>query len=102
MNSTHNLMFSAAVIGIFSLFIFIIYGDNGLAELNSMKKSRDSLVQKNQELVHKNMAFYRDIEKLRTDLDYIENVARQELGLIGKNEMIFKFVKDNQKDFMKK
>ncbi|MDM8537289.1 septum formation initiator family protein [Desulfobacterales bacterium HSG17] len=98
MNSTHNIMISAAIIGILSLFVFILFGDNGLAELDMMKKSRDSLIKKNEVIIHKNMALYRDIERLRTDLDYIENVARQELGVIGKNEMIFKFIKTDQKN----
>lgn len=95
MNSKYNLMLSAAIIGILSLFIFIIFGDNGFAELDMKKKSRDSLIKKNEILIHKNMALYRDIERLRTDMDYIENVARKELGLIGKNEIIFKFIENN-------
>ena len=99
MNPKHSIMISASIIGIFFLFVFIVFGDNGLAELEMMKKSRDSLIKKNEDLIHKNMALYRDIERLRTDLNYIENVARQELGVVGKNEIIFKFVKNSNTFF---
>jgi cell division protein FtsB len=33
---------------------------------------------------------YNEIERLKNDDKYIENIARQELGMIGKDEMILK------------
>ena len=36
---------------------------------------------------------YTEIERLKHDPEYIENVARRELGMIGKNEVIFKVEK---------
>jgi cell division protein FtsB len=79
-----------AVIVILSLFLFIIYGDNGLAELKMMKKSRDSMVWKNQIMIQKNLSLCRSIERLKSDAAYIENTARRELGMVGKNEIIYK------------
>ena len=33
---------------------------------------------------------YREIDRVKNDLKYIENVARQELGMVGKDEVIFR------------
>jgi cell division protein FtsB len=33
---------------------------------------------------------YREIDRVKNDLKYIENVARQELGMVGKDEVILR------------
>ncbi len=71
--------------------LLIIFGDKGFADLNMMKKVRDGLKEKNNSLMQENLSLYRSIERLKTDPAYIEFIARQELGVIGKNELIFKF-----------
>ncbi len=58
-----------------------------------LKKTRDGLKDKNEMLVQENISLYRSIERLKNDLVFIENVARQELGVVGKNEIIFKISK---------
>jgi len=85
------------VIGaLFSLLLFIIFGENGVVDLHMLKMERDSLLKRNAELSQENLSLYREIERLRNDPKYVENVARQELGVIGKDEVIFK-VKEKQK-----
>ena len=49
------------------------------------------LVQENETLALENLHLYNQIERLRRDPEFIENVARQELGMIGTNEIILKF-----------
>jgi cell division protein FtsB len=85
-----NMLISAAILAIFSMFLMIIFGDKGLADLNMLKKSRDGIIEKNEILIQENISLYRSIERLKKDPEFIENVARQELGVIGKNEIIFK------------
>ncbi len=50
----------------------------------------------NQSLREKNAAMKEEIEKLKSDQKYLEEVARKRHGMVKKNEMIFEF-KDNQK-----
>ncbi len=96
MSSKHNILIALAILSLFSMLLFIAFGENGFADLNLLKMERDSLLKKNEELVKKNLALYREIERLKNDPKYVENVARQELGVIGKDEIIFK-VKKNGK-----
>ena len=85
-----KIMLSVAVLILFALWSLIIFGDNGLAELKFMRQERDELVEKNEQIARKNLSLFREMERLKHDLSYIENVARQQLGFIGKGEIILK------------
>jgi len=90
MSSKQQILLSLITLALFSLLWFVIFGDNGLADLKALKKEKDTLVERNAELTRENLSLYREIDRLKNDPAYIENTARQELGLIGKDEMIFK------------
>ncbi len=90
MSSKQQILLSLIILVLFSLLWFVMFGDNGLADLKVMKNERDTLVERNAELTRGNLSLYREIDRLKNDPEYIENTARQELGLIGKDEMIFK------------
>jgi len=75
------------------MLFFIVFGENGLVDLNRLKAERDGLLKKNAELSRKNLSLYHEIERLKNDPKYIEDVARQELGVIGKDEVILKVKK---------
>jgi len=73
--------------------MFTLFGENGLADLYRLKTERDILLKKNDELIRKNLSLYREIERLKNDPEYVENVARNELGVIGKDEVVIKLKK---------
>ena len=79
-----------AIFIIFSMLLLIAFAENGLVDLNYLRKERDRLVEKNESLARDNLVLYNEIERLKNDDKYIENIARQELGMIGKDEMILK------------
>jgi cell division protein FtsB len=68
-----------------------VFGSNGLLDLNRLKKERDTIIKKNDLIRKQNLALLREIDRLNHDMDYIESVARRELGLIGKDDVILKF-----------
>ncbi|MBL0717535.1 MAG: septum formation initiator family protein [Desulfosarcina sp.] len=72
------------------LIMAAIFGSNGLLELNQATKKRDMIIKKNNIIQSHNLALYREIERLKHDQDYIEAVARRELGMIGKDDIILK------------
>lgn len=80
-----------ALVCMCGLFVLIVFGKNGLVELIRLKSTRQSIIEKNESLVQENMQLYRTIDRLQNDLSYVENVARQELGMIRSDELIFKF-----------
>ena len=73
---------------IFCLSLMIIFGDKGLADLNFQKKNLKGLIKKNDAIMRENLSLSRSIERLKSDPDFIEHEARNELGMIRKNEMI--------------
>lgn len=101
MSSKQKILLSLATVGLLLMFLSILFGDNGLADLNLLKSKRDSLVEENARLVQENRSLYRKIDRLRHDLEFIEHVARQELGVIGKDEVILKFKKDRNQESKK-
>ena len=72
------------------MLLFIVFGENGLTDLYKLKMEKDNLLKKNDELKKENLSLYREIERLKNDPGYVEDVARKELGVIGKDEVIIK------------
>jgi cell division protein FtsB len=95
--SKQNILLALVIIVLFSLLIFTIFGENGLSDLYRIKTERDILLKKNDKLIRENLSLYREIERLKNDPEYVENVARNELGVIGKDEVVIK-VKKGRKD----
>ena len=58
-----------------------------------LKTKKDNFSKKNEELKTENLSLYREIERLKNDPGYVEDVARKELGVIGKDEVIIKIKK---------
>ena len=93
MNLKKNVLLVVAIISMILMLMFIVVGKNGLTDLHELKTKRDNLVKKNEELTKKNLSLYREIDRMKNDPKYVENVARQELGVIGKDEVIIKVKK---------
>ncbi len=103
MDSGKNILLSLMVLVSGFLSFFIVFGDNGLMDLRLKEEERNEISRKNNGLVQENLALYRSIRRLDddfsgNDLEYIENIARQELGVIGKDEIIFKFTATDREE----
>jgi cell division protein FtsB len=85
-----NILLSIAVLLLLALFFFIIVSEHGLADLRFIKKERDRLVEDSKRLSRENQTIGIEIDRLKHDPAYIESIARQELGMIGKDEIILK------------
>jgi cell division protein FtsB len=85
-----NILLSIAVLLLLALFFFIIVSEHGLADLRFIKKERDRLVEDSKQLSRENLTIGIEIDRLKHDPAYIESIARQELGMIGKDEIILK------------
>lgn len=101
MSSKQKILLSLSILIIFSLLLFIIFGDNGLVDLNLLKRERNMLIEKNAKIIMDNLSLYREIDRLEDDSGYIEDVVRRELGLIAEDEVIFK-LKNNGEHKVKK
>lgn len=90
MTRKQNLFLSIAVLVLFSLLFFIFFGEHGLIDLNTLKNERAQLSEKSEKLTRQNLLLSVEIDRLMHDPKYIENVARQELGMVGEDELILK------------
>lgn len=88
MNTRQSISLGVSILLLFSLLLFILFSDNGLADYFKLRSDRDRLLQENERLKHENLTLYRTIERLKSDPKYIESIARKELGMIGKDEVI--------------
>ena len=90
MNLKRNIMLVLAIMTMVLMLLFIVFGENGLTDLYKLKMEKDNLSKKNDELKKENISFYREIERLKNDPRYVEDLARKELGVIGEDEVIIK------------
>ena len=97
MSLKKNIMLVLAIMTMCLMLLFIVFGENGLTDLYKLKMEKDNLSKKSDELKKENISSYREIERLKNDPRYVEDVARKELGVIGKDEMIIKVKKERSK-----
>ena len=91
---TLAIVFSAMLV----LLLVVVFGDNGWVELKRLQKTHMALVEGNARLTRENSQMYDIIGRLQNDPDYIENIARQELGMVRPDEVIFKFSHGTQSE----
>lgn len=79
------------------IIAWLAFGERGFIHLYRMEKERRAYLEKIQKLEDDNRKLMEQIKRLQHDKEYIESMARKELGLIKDNEIIFRFGKDREK-----
>ncbi len=75
---------------VLAIFVYAIIGENGLLDHFKYKKERDRLGTQHQALLSENKEIAIEVELLKKNKRYIEKTAREELGMVGTNEVIYK------------
>ena len=81
------------MLALFSFLFLIGLGDRGAVDLYQLHLRKVRLHGLSFELEKKNQALYRNIQRLKDDPEYIEDIARTELGMVGKDELVYQFRK---------
>ena len=68
----------------------ITFGDRGFIDNYRMKEKLMSLKKNNHEITLENIALKKNITLLRDNLSYIGMVARSELGMVKKGELVYR------------
>jgi cell division protein FtsB len=76
---------------LFLMGLLIVFGDKGFVDNYMMKEKLVALENTNERMIHKNKELKREIVLLRGNLQYIEKVARSELGMVKKGEIVYRF-----------
>lgn len=83
-------MISIGGLVLIALLFFIVFSERGLVELSWLRKEKSALLEQNAAAAARNEIIGIEIDRLKNDPDYIEQIARRELGMIGRDEMIVK------------
>ena len=90
MSRKHALALSGAVFLILTLGFYILFSERGVADLNKLNADREHLAEQNRRIVRENLLLGEEIDRLNHDPAYIERIARKELGMIHRNEIVIK------------
>ena len=96
MSPVQKWLVAIAVVALLNLTLVIVFGDNGLVELSRLRAQEQALAGQNETLARENVSLYRIIGRLKNDPVYIESVARHELGMIGKDDVILSRTADKR------
>jgi len=91
--------FKVLSLGLFIILLavsWLAFGDRGFIYLYKMEKERQEHIERIQKLELANQELKAEIDRLHDDREYIEETARKELGLVKKNEVIYRFTEDDK------
>lgn len=74
---------------LFALAITFLTGNKNLFTLYSLRQTKHQLQVEKQQLINENRELNEQIEKLETDLEFIEKQAREKYNLKRKNEKVY-------------
>lgn len=96
MSRKQKILMTLVGVAMFHLLLVVVFGDNGWVEQQRMRTAHAELLKSNEGLTQEILQMYRTIDRLQNDPAFLENVARQELGMIRSDELIFKFRNDTK------
>jgi len=76
-----------------ALILFALFAGRGIMQIYHLKEERDRIQGNNARLQEENRNLAEKISRLRNSKEEIEKVAREELGLVKKGEIIYQFEK---------
>jgi cell division protein FtsB len=93
MTTKQKIMIAIGMLALFSFLFVIAFGDRGAVDLYQLHLKKVRLNGLSFEVEEKNRALYRNIQRLKNDPEYMEDIARTELGMVGKDEVVYQFRK---------
>ena len=93
MTTKHKIIVATSMLVLFSFLFVIGLGDRGAVDLYQLHLRKVRLNMSGLELQKRNQALYRNTQRLKHDPEYIEDIARTELGMVGKDELVYQFRK---------
>ncbi|HYA15488.1 MAG TPA: septum formation initiator family protein [Syntrophales bacterium] len=81
------------IVFVFLISMLITFGKRGLIDNYAMKERLMTLKKTNHDITLENTELNRKIILLRNDLQYIEVVVRNELEMVRKDDLIYRYLK---------
>jgi cell division protein FtsB len=81
------------VVFLFLMALLITFGNRGIVDNYFMSKRLAQMKSQNSMIVVESDELKRKILLLRSDLTYIESIARNELGMVKKGDVVYRLAK---------
>lgn len=98
MTSKEKMIVTAGMVMLFAFLFVIAFSEKGAVDLYQLHLKMVRIQQSGVALQQQNRALYDNIQRLKYDGEFIENIARTELGMVGKDEMVYQFKKKKQEE----
>ena len=96
MTNKEKLIVTTGMVLLFAFLFVIAFSEKGAVDLYQLHLKKVRIERLCVDLQKQNRALYDNIQRLKNDGEYIENIARTELGMVGKDEMVYQFTKKEQ------
>jgi cell division protein FtsB len=73
------------------------FGEQGLIHLYHTEIERQAYIERIRQLTEENQALLDEINRLRTDMKYVEDVARKHFNMIKEDEVIYRFGEEKKR-----
>ena len=81
------------VVFILVMSMLITFGKRGLIDNYAMKERLMALKKANSDISFENKELNRKVALLKSDLQYMEMVVRNELGMVRKGDLVYRYLK---------
>lgn len=71
--------------------LLITFGNRGVIDNYLMSKRLSQLKEQNRDIATENIELKKKITLLRNDINYIEMIARDELGMVKKGDIVYRW-----------
>ena len=76
------------------MFFFIIFGGRSLVQIYQLREEREKIKTANARLREENQKLAGQVERMKNNKkEEVEKIAREELGLVKKGEVVYQFEK---------
>jgi cell division protein FtsB len=96
MTNKEKMIVTAGMVMLFAFLFVIAFSEKGAVDLYQLHLKKVRLERSGVALQQQNRALYDNIQRLKYDGEFIENIARTELGMVGKDEMVYQFKKKKE------
>ncbi len=75
------------------MLLLAVFGSRGLVQIYRLEEERNRIQMSNARLQEENRKIAEQVQRLRHNKEEVEKVAREELGLVKKGEIVYQFEK---------
>jgi cell division protein FtsB len=93
-----KLQFLLLIFFIFLIAYWTIFGDHGILKFRKIEQESEQVKAASEKIKAENERLKKEIKLLQEDPKYVGKVAREDLGMTSKDEIIYKKKQDDGKE----